>query len=271
MEESGKRAGKTVRKRVWELLDVARPGDGASRVFDVFILTLIALNVLAVILATVEPLGNRYRTFFDWFEVFSVAVFTVEYAGRLWASPEGRTMANPFSGRLRFMAEPMSVIDLLAFLPFYLSFIGADLRFLRAFRLFRIFRVAKLGRYSSSFRLLARVLTDRKEELAMTFLLLLILVITSSSLMYFAEHGVQPDKFPDIPSAMWWSVITMTTVGYGDVYPVTLWGKFFAALSAVFGIGMFALPTGIIGAGFVEEIQKSRTGGKRCPHCGKIL
>lgn len=267
----GAGTGKSVRKRVWEILEIAGPGDKASRVFDVFILTIIFLNVLAVILGTVEFLGDRYGMFFQWFEVFSVAVFTVEYAGRVWSSPEGRTMANPFSGRLRFMAKPMLIIDLLAFLPFYLSFMGADLRFLRAFRLFRIFRVAKLGRYSSSLRLLARVLTDRKEELAMTILLLVILVIMSSSFMFFAEHRVQPDKFPDIPSAMWWSVITMTTVGYGDVYPVTFWGKFFGAVSAVFGIGMFALPTGIIGAGFVEEIQKSKAGRKRCPHCGNPL
>lgn len=267
--ESG--TGKSVRKRVWEILEAADRRDKASRTFDVFILTLILLNVLAEILGTVQSIGNRYGTFFQWFEVFSVAVFTMEYAGRVWSSPEGRTMANPFSGRLRFMAKPMLIIDLLAFLPFYVSFIGADLRFLRAVRLFRIFRVAKLGRYSSSFRLLARVLKDRKEELAMTFLLLLILVTLSSSFMFFAEHGAQPDKFPDIPSAMWWSVITMTTVGYGDVYPVTFWGKFFAAVSAVFGIGMFALPTGIVGAGFVEEVQKSKAGRKQCPHCGKPL
>lgn len=263
--------GKSVRKRVWEILEIAGPGDKASRVFDIFILALIFLNVLAEILGTVQYFGNRFGTFLQWFEVFSVAVFTVEYAGRVWSSPEGGAMAKPFSGRLRFMAKPMLIIDLLAFLPFYLSFIGADLRFLRAVRLFRIFRVAKLGRYSSSFRLLARVLKDRKEELAMTFLLLVILVIMSSSFMFFAEHRVQPDKFPDIPSAMWWSVITMTTVGYGDVYPVTFWGKFFAAVSAVFGIGMFALPTGIVGAGFVEEIQKSKAGRKKCPHCGKPL
>lgn len=173
------------------------------------------------------------------------------------------------TGRLRFIIKPLPVIDLLAILPFYLSFVPIDLRFIRVFRLFRIFRVAKLGRYSSSVRLLGRVVRNKKEELVITGMVMILLVVLTSSFMYFAENEAQPNKFPDIPTTMWWSVVTLTTVGYGDVYPVTGTGKFFAAIIAILGIGMFALPTGILGAGFVEEIQKRRSKKPVCSHCGR--
>ena len=131
----------------------------------------------------------------------------------------------------------------------------------------RIFSVAKLTRYSSSIRLIGRVFKDKKEELVLTFMLMMGLIIIVSSFMYFAEHDAQPDKFPDIPSSMWWSVVTLTTVGYGDIYPITPLGKFFASISAILGIGMFALPTGILGASFVEELQKEKMQERICPHC----
>jgi voltage-gated potassium channel len=112
---------------------------------------------------------------------------------------------------------------------------------------------------------------DSKEELVITFIVMILLIIMASSFMYFAENEAQPDKFPDIPSTMWWSVTTLTTVGYGDVYPVTTLGKFFASLISIMGIGMFALPTGVLGANFVQEIQKQKSNQKVCPHCGKEI
>ncbi len=260
-----------IRKRTWEIVEVAGPNDVSSRVFDIFILTLIFLNVAAVIVESVESLEQRFHLAFEIFEIFSVIVFTLEYLARLWSCVENPRYAKRVRGRLRFIFQPLSLIDLLSVLPFYLSFVAIDLRVIRMLRLLRIFRLAKLTRYASSIRLFGRIFRDKKEELLLTCMLMLGLIIIVSSLMYFAEHDAQPDKFPDIPSAMWWSVVTLTTVGYGDIYPVTTLGKIFAGISAILGIGMFALPTGILGASFVEEIQKQKAGRKCCPHCGEVL
>jgi len=171
-------------------------------------------------------------------------------------------------GRFRFALSAMPMIDLLAVLPFYLPFLGLDLRFMRAVRLFRLFRVAKLARYSEALRTFCRVLGAKKEELGVTLFTLFLLLLLASCLAYYAERDAQPEAFSSIPAAMWWGVCTLTTVGYGDVCPVTALGKGIAAVIAVLGIGMFALPAGILGSGFVEEIQKRKKCLQRCPHCG---
>lgn len=165
------------------------------------------------------------------------------------------------------------MIDLFAILPFYLPVFGIDLRFVRALRLMRLLRLLKLGRYSESIRTLGRVITYKKEQLISTLIALLIMLTVASSLMYYAEHEAQPEAFSSIPSAMWWGVATLTTVGYGDVYPVTALGRFLGTLVAMLGIGIFALPAGIIASGFEEEIQKSRrTDGRKIrQHCGKNI
>lgn len=260
-----------LKHRVWEILDIAKPGDVPSKVFNIFILTLIFLNVVAVVVGTVKPIEDRYERFFHWFEVFSVIVFSIEYIARVWSCVSRPEYSGPVAGRLRFIVKPMSLIDLFAVLPFYLMFVHTDLRFLRALRLFRVFRVAKLGRYSSSIRLFGRVFKNKKEELVITAMMMILLIIMASSFMYFAEHEDQPDKFPDIPSTMWWSVVTLTTVGYGDVYPITALGKILASIISILGIGMFALPTGILAVSFVEEIQMQKSKKAVCPHCGKEI
>jgi voltage-gated potassium channel len=260
-----------MKKRIWEILEVDRPGDERGRVFDafdIFILALILLNVIAAILGTVKSVEARFQSALRWFEVFSVVVFTIEYLARVWACVSQIEYSRPVIGRLRFMLRPIAIIDLLAVLPFYLTFVTADLRFLRALRLFRLFRVAKLGRYSSSLRLFARVFRNKREELLVTMMVMLLMIIMSASFMYFAENEAQPDKFSDIPSTVWWAVMTLTTVGYGDIFPITPLGKCLTMVIAILGIGMFALPVGIFGAGFVEEIQKQKAGKTICPHCG---
>lgn len=261
----------TFRQRAWEILEAARPGDLISRIFDSFIFLLIIINIVAVILGSVKSVEARYGGRLEVLEIFSVVVFTVEYLARLWACVSQPEFTRPVTGRLRFAIHPMPLIDLLAILPFYLEFLPIDLRFIRALRLFRLFRIAKLGRYSKTTRLFARVFTTRKEELIITASVMLVMIVLASSFIYFAETEAQPDKFPDIPSSMWWSVVTLTTVGYGDVYPVTPLGRFLAAAIAILGIGMFALPAGILGASFVEEIEKQKAGKHACPHCGQEL
>lgn len=257
-----------LRQRLWEIVEVARPGDQASRVFDSVILSLIVLNVAAVIVESMGSMQARFGAFFDAFEVLSVAVFTVEYTIRLLSCVEDGRFRGPLLGRLRFAITPLALVDLIAILPFYLAFLEVDLIYVRALRLFRILRIAKIGRYLSAFSLFGRVLRSRKEELVLTTGLMFVLLLVASCLMYFAETAVQPEQFPNIPAAMWWAVATLTTVGYGDVYPITAVGRLLGAVVAILGIGLFALPTGILGSGFVEEIQARRE-SPLCPHCGK--
>jgi len=153
------------------------------------------------------------------------------------------------------------LIDLLAILPFYLPMIiPLDLRFIRAIRLLRLFRIFKIGRYSKSLNVLKDVIRNKKEELVLIIFVVLIMLVIFSSLMYFVERDVQPEAFASIPHAMWWAIITLTTVGYGDVYPITVLGKILGAMIAFLGIGMFALPAGILGSGLIEAIQKRDDG-----------
>ncbi|MCB9853418.1 MAG: ion transporter [Phycisphaerales bacterium] len=259
------------RIRIWGIVEAARRGDRASRAFDILILTLIFLNVLAVIIDSVESIRMRWGAQFDAFETFSVIVFTLEYSLRIWACTVDPRFRKPITGRLRFMSHPMPIIDLLAILPFYLPFLGIDLRSLRVLRLFRIFRIAKIGRYYSSLTLIRHVIKSKKEELVLTTVLMGLLLVVSSSVLYYCEYPVQPQVFSSIPATMWWAVATLTTVGYGDMYPITPLGKTCASVIAILGIGMFALPTGIIGAGFVEAIDKRRNQTRVCPHCGKLV
>jgi voltage-gated potassium channel len=263
----------TVRDRTWQILDVAKPGDKASRAFDIFILSLILVNVAAVIVGTVESVQARWGRVLFVFEVASVVVFTIEYLGRVWSCVADVRYRGGFRGRMKFFRQPLPLVDLFAVLPFYLPFLGIDLRFVRAFRLFRIIRLAKAGRYYSSLSLIRDTVKARKEELVLTFAVLALLLIVAASGIYYCENEAQPEQFPSIPGAFWWAVITLTTVGYGDAYPITVAGKFFASLVAILGIGMFALPTGILGAGFVEEIRRRRAGQEKqlCPHCGREI
>ena len=262
-----------LRRRVYEIIEVAGPGDRASRVFDILLITLISLNAIALIISTVEDIYRLAPWAFDLFEAASVMTFTVEYALRFWCCTLDPRYSHPVWGRLRFLFSFLSIVDLLAILPFYLVPLlhlhDLDLRFFRAVRL--LARVARLGRYSSGVRTLVQVLGDKRSELITVVLVLLVLLVMASSLMFFAENEAQPDKFANIPQAMWWSIITLTTVGYGDVFPVTTWGRVVAGMIAIVGIGLFALPAGILGSGFLEQIQRRPPVTRICPHCGEEI
>lgn len=261
-----------IQERVWRIVEPDRLGDLHSRLFDLAIICLIALNVAAVILESVDSIRIRYNSELRAFELFSVAVFTAEYLLRIWSATADPKFSAPFTGRLRFAVRPLPLIDLLAILPYYLFLAGIDLRVIRALRIMRLLRIAKLARYYSAFHIISRVIHHRKEELVLTLSVLMVLLIISSALMYNVEHTAQPENFPDIPTTMWWSIVTLTTVGYGDVYPITGAGRLLAAIISVFGIGMVALPAGIIGSGFVEEIgSKEAEEIDSCPHCGKPI
>lgn len=258
------------KQRCWELLQVAKPGDRIGRRLDIFLLTLIGLNIVAVIVGSVDWVEKRYAAELQAFEIFSVGIFTLEYVARVYSCVADPLYSHPIFGRLRYMMRPLAIIDLVAVLPFYFPFSGLDLRFARMFRLFRIFRVAKLGRYSTAWRMVGGVLRKQRQELAICAFVMVLLILMSASIMYFIETEAQPEKFSDIPSAMWWAVATLTTVGYGDVYPVTPLGKVVGSLIQISGLAFFALPTAVIGAGLVEEFR-SRRRGTICPHCGGEL
>lgn len=261
-----------LKARIYGILE---PGDEDSRYFDPFIMGLILLNVAAVVLETVDSIYSAYAPLFHAFDVFSVAVFTVEYLLRIWCCTEDPEFRDPVQGRLRFLVTPLALVDLMAVLPFYLPFFIPDLRFMRAMRLFRLFRVLKLARYSESLQTFVDVLRLKKEELLLMFFAITILLVISSSLMYEAEHVAQPEAFASIPAAMWWGIVTLATVGYGDVYPITLWGKLIGSIVVILGIGLFALPTGVLASGFAEVLARRKEEQKmqkmRCPHCGRYI
>ena len=255
-----------LRKRIYEILEVGKPGDTLSRIFDIFTICLIGLNVIALILQSVKSIYNRTPKIFIIFEFVSVMIFSFEYILRIWSCVENQEYRKSVAGRLRFSLTPLILIDLVAILPFYLPFTILDLRFLRAIRLMRVLRLAKLGRYSQSLRILKRVLVQKKEQLVSAVFILLLLLVIASSMMYFIENRVQPKSFSSIPTTMW-----LTTIGYGGGYPVTILGKIMSSITTILGIGMFALPTGILGAGFVEEIERNKKIIQKCPYCGKEI
>lgn len=259
----------SIRAELFIILADPEREDQAERVFNLTMIVLISLNVLAVILETEQNLYQQYKLIFDGFETFSVVVFTIEYVLRLWVCTDLESYSSPVAGRIRYALQPMQLIDLVSILPFYLPFVGLDLRFIRAVRLFRLFRLLKMGHYSRSMTTLVNVIKSKKEELSITLFAGFILLIIASSLMFLVEHAAQPDAFRSIPDAMWWGAVTLTTVGYGDIYPKTLIGKILGAGIALMGIGLFALPAGIVASGFASEIQKKEK--VICPHCGKEI
>lgn len=255
---------KSTKQKVLKTLDRAEEADTLSKRFDMFIMTLILLNVAAVIIETVDSIHDSYEVYFQYFEVFSVVIFSIEYVARLWACTAIEKYKHPVFGRIRYMFTVEAIIDLLAIIPFYLPFLlnHSDGRIIRVLRLMRLFRIFKLGRYSQALGLITNVVKKRREELIVTLTLLIIMLIFASTLMYYIEY--EPDKpgFQSIPETMWWGVATLTTVGYGDVYPVTALGKLLGAAIAIMGVGLFALPAGIVAAGFETELRNRKKKGK---------
>jgi voltage-gated potassium channel len=259
------------KKRVYDLLD-PRMDSGWGKVVNYMIIGLIFLNTAAVIMETVDEFHRRFYYFLEVFDLVSIIIFSIEYLLRVWSCTADHHFKHPFYGRLRYIFTPGALIDLFAILPFYVHVvIGLDLRFIRTLRLMLFFRFLKLGRYLTAGRVIGKVIRSKKEELTVSLMLTFFLIILSACLMYYTEHQVQPEKFSNIPQTMWWSVCTLTTVGYGDMYPVTNLGKTLTSVIAILGIGMLALPTGILASGFSEEFHKKKHSSHYCPHCGEKL
>lgn len=259
----------SIRKRVYDILDPSHNDGFISKAANWLIYSLIFLTVVAMVLESVPSICQRCSTGFRFLEVLTVIVFSVEYVLRLWCCVESPRYGSPVGGRVKYVLSPLAVVDLMAVLPFYLPFFSANMLFLRSLRFFRLFRVVKLGRYSTAFRVLGQVVHAKRAELVISGFVLLILTVLSAIGMYYAEHDAQPQVFPDIPSSMYWAIETLTNMGHPD--PVTGVGKCMASMIFVLGLAMLALPTGVLGAGFVEEFHARQRQRVCCPHCGKEI
>jgi voltage-gated potassium channel len=259
------------RRQTYNLFTPNRGGK-VGYYIDWAIMLLIVGSVTAVILETVDPIATQTGSFFPLFELVSTAIFTVEYVGRIWSAVETGEYESPVFGRIKFAAQPLLIVDLLAIAPFYLALlgIGADLRFLRALRLVRLLRLLKLARYSTALQAFGHVVYTKREQLALAFGANIMLLVLGSSIMYFVENPAQPEAFSSIPASFWWGIATQTTVGYGDITPVTPLGRMIAGLFALIGIGLFALPAAILASGFMDVVDED-TELQHCPHCGEDL
>lgn len=246
----------TFKSRLYQILEMRESSSKISLLINGFIMCLIILNVIAVILESVKSYQLSYGRWFILFEQFSIVFFTLEYAIRIWVSSESEGKNANWKKRLEYLRSPMAIIDFLAIAPFYLSmFFNIDMRILRILRLFRVF---KLSRHFAVMGILGTVLRNESRTLISAIFIMLVLVVLAAAGIYVVEKDYQPDVFGSIPSAMWWATVTLTTVGYGDVVPQTVAGRLFGVLITVLGVGMAALPAGIIASGFTSELARRR-------------
>ncbi len=245
-----------LRWRVYRTLDSTIGHGRLATVVNLALMALIVLNVIAVALETVQPLYARWGWWLDLFEAFCVTVFVVEYVARVWSCVENPVLARFGDARARahFATRPMQLIDFLAIAPSLLTFlIPVDLTALRLLRLFRFFKIA---RYSPAIHSLSRVVINERGSLFGALLVIICLLLFSATALYYVERHVQPDKFGSIPESLWWAVVTLATVGYGDVIPVTAAGKLMTGILIIVGMIVFALPVGIIATGFSQEVAR---------------
>lgn len=277
-----------IKQYIFRLIQPSANDDIASKIFDFFIILLICCSIVSIFIMTF-PISSECSRILNYIERFSLIVFTLEYLLRLWTADYLYPDAGKVRARIKYIFSGMAIIDLLAILPFFMPmFLPVNLIGLRAFRLVRLLRIFKLVRYSSALSSIVNVFRKKSQEILVSMFFVTILLIITSLLIYYAEHSAQPDKFTNAFSGLWWAVATITTVGYGDIYPITPMGKILGAIIALLGIGMVAVPTGILSSGFVEALQDTSPNAtetpesakektepeeekKYCPHCGKKL
>ncbi len=247
------------KKRIFEIIQIGQEGDKPSRVFDYFIMANIILNILVVVLDTFDEL-SAFNTLFRWIEIITTLIFLVEYILRIWTADllypkesRGRAVA-------RFMVSFDGIVDLFTIIPVFFLSGAVAFRMLRVIRILHLFRINK--RYDSFHAILA-IIYEKRKLLISSLFTIFILMLASSICMYSAEHAAQPDVFKNAFSGFWWSVTTILTIGYGDIYPVTTAGTIIAIIMSFLGVGAVAIPTGIISAGFVEQYEKEKNSMKR--------
>ena len=265
------------RKRIFEIIQVGSDSDHESRLFDYVLAAAILLNLFIALYSTFEG-SARYEKVMFFTELLTVIFFTQEFILRLWTAdflyPEKGSRSQ---AALKFFCSPMGLVDFLAFSPFYLpDLMPFGVVAFRIFWVIRIFKLFKVTRYQDSLNVITDVIVRRKNQLLSSVFLVLILMVSASILMYGLEHGAQPDVFRNAFSGFWWATSTLLTVGYGDIYPITPLGRVVGIILTFLGVGMVAIPTGILSAGFIEHLSEiegpdKKTGSEYCPKCGHKL
>lgn len=248
-----------IKRRTFEIIQVGKDGDVPSIVFDLFIVLMIGVNLFVTLFMTFDA-SAPYTAILKRIDWITMLIFGIEYVLRVWTAEYLYPKKSPLAAKLSFMKSFYGVIDMMTFLPYFLPiFFPSGVVTFRMLRVARIFRLFRINTYYDAFNVITDVLNDKKDQIFSSVLLILILMIASSLCMYSLEHDVQPDVFQNAFSGIWWAVSTLLTVGYGDIYPVTSAGRIVAILIAFLGVGMVAIPTGIISAGFVEYYTKMKT------------
>ena len=295
-----------IKRGVFDVIQPSAAATGRRRVissiFDDTIMALIVFSVLSVFICTFKIPDWLFRILIR-IEFVSIIVFTIEYALRIWTANLLYPGLDPIRARIRYVTSPMAIIDLISILPFLVPVLHTyNLVGVRVFRLVRLLRIFKLNRYSDALAAIGEVFRSKSQQMIASVFFVFMILILASLLIYYAEHDAQPDQFANAFSGLWWAVATLTTVGYGDIYPITPLGRVLGAIIAILGIGMVAVPTSILSAGFMETLEKQtsdhtepgreKDGGSSaqteshphaapeddafeppqyCPHCGKKL
>ncbi len=276
----------SLKEKVFLVVENDQHQNRYSLAFDRLIIVLICLSIVEIILESFAQLRAQFQGVFGLTELVTTIIFSIEYLLRLWTADLKYPEISAWRARLKFVCSFAGMVDLLAILPFYLPFIFKfDLRFIRVLRVMRLLRIFKLSRYTKSLRLVGDIFLEKRGELGISLFITFVLLLLASTLMYYLEGDVQPEAFPNIIATFWWAIATLTTVGYGDVFPVTGWGQLVSGIIALLGIGLVALPTGIISAAFVEKLDEAKQEKQAqkqsdqqtgfdfnyCPHCGEAL
>lgn len=253
------------RQKLFHILHKPSPSNAWARYVNYLLAALIVSNALFVAIETLPNINPAFRPYFYGFEVLSTSIFALEYLARLWVCVEQGRYADPVMGRIRYAMSPLPILDLLVIITFWTTI---DLRFLRVARMVRLLKVLNMAHFEQSLERVAAALNRRKELLIVAVVMMVLCIYASAAILYQVEHSAQPAVFSSIPNTLWWAMTTLTTIGYGDMVPVTPLGKLCAGLVSVFGIGVFALPTAIVTAAIVEA-GASDSGPNVCQHCGK--
>lgn len=245
------------RKRLFEIIEIGLPGDVASQVYDVFNILSIVINLVVSVMYTFDDLHARFGPWLVTIEAVTVAFFALDYGLRLWTAKFLRPSLSEPRAVLRYIFSFSGLVDLLSFLPYYLPvFFPSGAVAFRMFRVARVFRLFRVNAYYDSLGVITEVISSKRQQLFSSVFILLVLMLASSLCMYSLEHDAQPEVFSNAFSGIWWSVSTLLTIGYGDIYPVTTMGKIFSIFITFLGVGMVAIPTGIISAGFVDQYTR---------------
>ncbi len=277
-----------MKRRIFEIISPAAKDDSYSRIFDMLVVGIIILNVVGIGVSTFNHTSEFLYMFTESIELVSVLIFTIEYLLRLWTSDMLYPESGKIMSRIKYIVSFMAIIDLVSILPFFLPFfITLDARLLDTLRILRLLRIFKLHRYTNALTSMHKVIRRKGKLLISSVSVIILLTIITAIVIYNIESEAQPEVFENAFSGLWWAVATFTTVGYGDIVPITVAGKLFSSFIAYLGLGLIAIPTGIISAGFVEldnerhekEIMKIQANidndedDKKCfcPYCGKNI